>query len=245
MSKYLVAAATYNEMENLPELVRKIGESFPEADILVVDDGSADGTGDWAAKRAREDLRFFLIERGAKKGLGTAVLEAFRFAVDRKYDYLVNLDADFSHPPEMIPRLVEVAEREGIDVVIGSRYVRGGKIVGWPLRRKVMSRGINFLARRALHLSTKDNSGAFRCYRVETLRRLDLTRVRSRGYSFFEEILFRLKSVGASFREIPITFTDRVRGESKINKTEAFRALLLLISIGFEKGSAEGTKKKG
>lgn len=252
MSKNLVAVATYNEMENLPELVRMIRKSLPDADILVVDDGSPDGTGLWASERAREDslapagrARLFLIERGAKKGLGTAVLDAFRFAVDRGYDHLINLDADFSHPPETLPRLLETAEREKIDVVIGSRYVRGGKIVGWPFRRKVMSRGINLLARLALGLSTKDNSGAMRCYRVETLRRLDLTRVRSRGYSFFEEILFRLKQVGASFREIPITFTDRVRGESKINKREAFRALLLLLRIGFEKSSRDGNQKKG
>lgn len=235
MQKYLVAVATYNEMENLPELVQKIGESLPDADVLVVDDGSPDGTGDWAAEREKEDSRFFLIERGAKKGLGTAVLEAFRFAVDRGYDYLINMDADFSHPPETLPRLVETAEAERADVVIGSRYVRGGKIVGWPFRRKVMSRGINFLARVALGLSTKDNSGSFRCYRVEALRRLDPARIRSRGYSFFEEILFRLKQAGATFREIPITFTDRVRGSSKINKKEAVGALLLLTRIGLER----------
>ena len=235
MSKYLVAVATYNEMENLPELIRKVGENLPDADVLVVDDGSPDGTGEWAAEREKENSRFFLIERGSKKGLGTAVLEAFRFAVDRGYDYLINMDADFSHPPETIPRLVEMAETTKADVVIGSRYVRGGKIVGWPLRRKIMSRGINFWARLALGLSTKDNSGAFRCYRVETLRRLDPARIRSRGYSFFEEILFRLKRVGATFREIPITFTDRVRGSSKINKKEAVGALLLLVRIGLER----------
>ncbi|MCR5358657.1 MAG: polyprenol monophosphomannose synthase [Thermoguttaceae bacterium] len=252
MSKNLVAVATYNEMENLPELVRMIRKALPDADILVVDDGSPDGTGLWASERAREDslapagrARLFLIERGAKKGLGTAVLDAFRFAVDRGYDHLINLDADFSHPPETLPRLLETAEKENIDVVIGSRYVRGGKIVGWPFRRKVMSRGINLLARLALGLPTKDNSGAMRCYRVDTLRRLDLSRVRSRGYSFFEEILFRLKQVGASFREIPITFTDRVRGKSKINKREACRAIMMLIRIGGEFAARGGNQKTG
>lgn len=235
MSRYLVATATYNEMENLPDLVQKIRENLPGADILVVDDGSPDGTGEWADRRAREDARFFLIERGSKQGLGTAVLDAFRFSLEGRYDYLVNLDADFSHPPEMIPRLVEIAEREKIDVVIGSRYVRGGKVIGWPLRRKVMSRGINLFARLVLRLPTKDNSGAMRCYRVETLRQLDFSLIRSRGYSFFEEILFRLKGVGATFREVPITFTDRVRGSSKINRKEAVRALWLLLRIGLER----------
>ncbi len=235
MSRYLVATATYNEMENLPDLVQKIRESLPDADILVVDDGSPDGTGGWADRKAREDAHFFLIERGSKQGLGTAVLDAFRFSLEGSYDYLVNLDADFSHPPEMIPRLVEIAEREKIDVVIGSRYVRGGKVVGWPLRRRVMSRGINLFARLVLRLSTKDNSGAMRCYRVETLRQLDFSLIRSRGYSFFEEILFRLKEVGATFREVPITFTDRVRGSSKINRREAVRALWLLLRIGLER----------
>ena len=235
MSRCLIAVATYNEMDNLPDLVRKIRENLPGADILVVDDGSPDGTGKWAEQMAREEAYLFLIERGSKQGLGTAVLDAFRFSLNRDYDYLVNLDADFSHPPEMIPRLIEIAEREKVDVVIGSRYVRGGKIIGWPLRRRMMSRGINLFARLSLGLSTKDNSGAMRCYRVETLRQLEFSRIRSRGYSFFEEILFRLKGVDATFREVPITFTDRVRGSSKINRKEAVQALWLLLRIGLER----------
>jgi dolichol-phosphate mannosyltransferase len=235
MPKVLTAIATYNEIENLPQLTERIFDVLPETDLLVIDDGSPDGTGEWCARQTKTDSRFFLIERGTKRGLGSAILEAFRFAADRNYDYLINLDADFSHPPEILPELIAVAEGEKIDVVIGSRYVQGGKIVGWSITRKVMSRGINAWARLLLRLPTKDNSGAMRCYRVETLRRLDFDAVRSIGYSFFEEILFRLKGVGATFREIPITFTDRVRGSSKINGKEALKALLLLFKIGLEK----------
>ncbi|MBQ3389363.1 MAG: polyprenol monophosphomannose synthase [Thermoguttaceae bacterium] len=235
MPRTLVTVATYNEIENLPELSGQIFAHLPETDLLVIDDGSPDGTGEWAAAQAAENPRFLLLERGAKKGLGTAVLEAFRSAIEGGYDYLINLDADFSHPPALLPLLLDTAVREKIDVVIGSRYVKGGKIIGWPLTRKVMSRGINTWARLFLRLPTKDNSGSMRCYRVDALRKLDLAQIRSQGYSFFEEVLFRLKKRGATFREIPITFTDRVRGSSKINKKEALKALGLLILIGLER----------
>ena len=193
MPRTLVTVATYNEIENLPELSGQIFAHLPETDLLVIDDGSPDGTGEWAAAQAAENPRFLLLERGAKKGLGTAVLEAFRSAIEGGYDYLINLDADFSHPPALLPLLLDTAVREKIDVVIGSRYVKGGKIIGWPLTRKVMSRGINTWARLFLRLPTKDNSGSMRCYRVDALRKLDLAQIRSQGYSFFEEVLFRLK----------------------------------------------------
>ena len=230
--KTLVALATYNERENLPALVREILLCVPDADLLVIDDNSPDGTGDWAEEFARSEPRLFLLRRSGKQGLGSAVLAAFAWAVERHYAMLVNLDADFSHPPEKISELLETARRTGADVVIGSRYVAGGKIVGWPTRRRLMSRGVNLYARILLGLSTKDNSGAFRAYRVAAIHKLDPARVVSRGYSFFEEILFRLKNQGARFAEIPITFTDRVRGESKINRAEAFGALRILFCLG-------------
>lgn len=233
--KTLVALATYNERENLPALTTEILQTVPNADLLVIDDDSPDGTGDWAAEFAKAEPRFFLEKRGGKLGLGTAVLDAFRFAQKNGYIRLVHLDADFSHPPEKIPELLAESEQTGADVVIGSRYVRGGQIVGWPLSRKIMSRGVNGLARFLLGLKTKDNSGSFRCYRVAALDRLHFDRVRSRGYSFFEEILFHLKRSGATFREIPITFTDRVRGRSKVNRREAIRSLAVLFRLGLDR----------
>jgi dolichol-phosphate mannosyltransferase len=143
--------------------------------------------------------------------------------VDQGYELLVNMDADFSHPPSVIPQLI--AASKDADVVIASRYVEGGGVVGWPAQRKVMSWGINTYVRVLLGLKTRDNSGSFRCYRVELLRRADLSKVRCKGYAVFEELLFRLKQAGATFLEIPYTFEERRFGTTKINMKEAFRAL--------------------
>ena len=229
--RILIALATYNERENLPNLVQEILLRVPDADLLVVDDASPDGTGDWAEEFAQSEPRIHLLRRSGKLGLGSAVLAIFAWAIEQRYDFLVNLDADFSHPPEKIPELLETALAAEADVVIGSRYVTGGRVVGWPLRRRLMSRSVNLAARFLLGLTTKDNSGAFRCYRVAALEKIDADQVLSRGYSFFEEILFRLKKTGARFVEVPITFTDRVRGESKINRGEAIRAVGILLRL--------------
>lgn len=232
-NKILIAVATYNERENLPRLSEAILSVVPYADLLVIDDNSPDGTGQWAEEYAQSDSRVKVIVRSGKLGLGSAVLEAMDRAVAGQYDFLVNLDADFSHPPEKIPDLLREAERSGADVVIGSRYIAGGKIVGWPCRRQWMSRWMNRYARFTLGLKTRDNSGAFRCYRVGILRELRHGQILSNGYSFFEEVLFRIRRLGGTFREIPITFTERARGQSKINGKEALTALLLLPLLPF------------
>ena len=233
-SGVLIAVATYNERENLPLLVERIRATVPDADILVVDDNSPDGTGQWVLEQAKKDEHLLPMNRSGKLGLGTAVIAALQFAVEKQYKYVVNMDADFSHPVEVIPDLIRRAEQADhpADVVIGSRYVKGGGVVGWPLVRRFMSRGINLFARVMLRLSTRDNSGSFRCYRVSLLEKFDFNSLRSRGYSFFEEVLYRLKRIGATFAEVPITFTDRTRGVSKINKKEALTAVWLLFRIG-------------
>lgn len=228
--RILIALATYNERENLPGLLDAVLAAVPGADVLVVDDNSPDGTGDLVEKRRKTEPRLLLLRRAGKEGLGTAVIAAFRFAIERDYDLFVNMDADWSHDPASIPALL--AEAEHCDIVLGSRYTPGGTVVGWPLSRRLMSRCVNGYARLLLGLRTRDNSGSFRCYRVVALKRLDLNRIRSRGYSFFEEILYRLKRTGATFREVPITFADRRHGSSKINKREAFAALWLILRIG-------------
>ena len=228
--RVLIALATYNERENLPSLLDEILRTVSGADILIVDDDSPDGTADWVAARAGTETRLTLLRRDGKLGLGTAVVAAIRHAVEHGYDLLVNMDADWSHDPRSIPALIEAANR--FDVVLGSRYTRGGRIEGWPLFRRLMSRTVNAYARLMLGLRTKDNSGSFRCYRVDVLRKIDLRRIRSRGYSFFEEILFRLKNVGAVSTEIPITFTDRRFGRSKIDKKEAVLAIWMIFRIG-------------
>lgn len=237
--KTVVALATYNERENLPELLQAIRTGYPEVDVLVVDDSSPDGTGDWAREQAEHDDRLFVIMRPGKSGLGSAIVEAMQFAINEKYDYFVNLDADFSHPVEAISRLLQAIETgtadRPIDVAIGSRYIQGGGIIGWSWHRRRMSWAINLFVRWHLRLPTRDNSGSFRCYRVKSLKTIDFGKIRSRGYSFFEEILFRLRRNGATFVEIPIIFTDRTRGSSKINTKEAINAVCLLWKIGWER----------
>ena len=233
-SRFLIALATYNERENLPVLMAQIFEFAPDADILIVDDSSPDGTADWVKEQIQNDSRFHLIKRTGKQGLGTAVLAAIEYAVQNGYDFLINMDADLSHLPRFLPAIRAKAE-EGFDVVIGSRYVPGGKIKGWTWSRHLMSRAINFYARWLLGLKTRDNSGSFRCYRVMLLRQLDPQSMLSRGYSFFEEILYRLLKLRGTFAEVPITFEERQAGQSKLNVKEIFIALWLLLRIGIFK----------
>ena len=229
--RFLIALATYNERENLPIVTAQIAEIVPEADILVIDDSSPDGTADWVEEQMQRDPRFKLIKRPGKLGLGTAILAAMDYAIQHEYDFLINMDADLSHPPRFLPAIQAKAE-EGIDVVLGSRYVPGGKVEGWSWKRRWMSWGINFYARLLLGLKTRDNSGSFRCYRVALLKRLDPQSVLSRGYSFFEEILYRLRKLEATFAEVPITFEERRVGQSKLNVKEIIIALWLLLRIG-------------
>ena len=244
MPKTLVAVATYNEIENLPRLVEEIRQTLPEAHILIIDDNSPDGTGQWCIEHKSKNVQFDNIIRSGKLGLGTAVQTAMQYAMTNKYDFLINMDADFSHPPEKLPELLAAVMPEirlpEIDVAIGSRYVPGGKIEGWPFYRRLMSRAVNGFARICLGLPTRDNSGAFRCYRVATLDRILAERIvqgeiRSKGYSFFEEILFLLHRGGAKMIEIPITFTDRKFGKSKINFREAVKAIGIIFRLGLSR----------
>jgi dolichol-phosphate mannosyltransferase len=226
----LVSVATYNERENLPLLVDEIFNFAPQADILVIDDNSPDGTGQWVDERAKDESRLHVVHRTGKLGLGTATIAAMKYAIEHDYDYLLNMDADFSHHPRYIPDLL--AGMGEADVMIGSRYCAGGGVKDWPLRRKLMSRAVNFYARTSLGLTPRDCSGAFRCFCVEVLRKLPLDQIRSRGYSFQEEILWHLKRAGARFAETPILFADRERGQSKINGREAREALWIIFRLG-------------
>ena len=231
----LVTVATYNEMENLPRLVEEIFHFAPDVDILVIDDNSPDGTGQWCDEQKARTPRLHCLHRSGKLGLGTATIAGMKYAIENGYRYMLNMDADFSHQPKYLPALLDGMDPPGgpsVDVMIGSRYVPGGGTEGWPLRRRLMSRGVNFYARTLLGLRSKDCSGAFRCYRTELLARLDFDAICSRGYSFQEEILWRLKRLGARFGETPIVFIDRQRGVSKIDSGEAFSALWILFSLG-------------
>ena len=230
--RLLVTLCTYNERENLDRLVPEIHRYAPQADVLVIDDNSPDGTGRLADELAARDPRVRVLHRSGKLGLGSATVAGFRYAIEHGYDLLVNMDADFSHHPRYIPGLL--AQMATADVAIGSRYVPGGGTPDWGLRRRLMSRGINGYARLLLGLRTRDNSGSFRCYRVSKLRELDLSRVRSRGYAFEEEILYRCQRIGCRFAEVPIIFEDRRYGSSKINTREAVIALWDILRLGAE-----------
>ena len=235
--KILVTVATYNEMENLPDLVAAIHQQLPNADILVVDDNSPDGTGDWCDEESNSDPRLHCLHREGKLGLGTAIVAAMEYAMEHDYDYMLNMDADFSHHPRYLPAMVAGMAQGGKDVcdcTIGSRYVQGGGTQNWPLQRRLMSKGVNLYARLLLGISPKDCSGSFRCYRVSLLKQVDLTTIRSWGYSFQEEILWHLKRAGARFAETPIIFADRERGQSKIDGKEAVAALWILFRLGMK-----------
>jgi dolichol-phosphate mannosyltransferase len=230
----LLSLATYNEAGNLRDLVNEIRHFAPHAHILVIDDNSPDGTGTIAEELKATLPDIHVIHRSGKQGLGTAMLTAMRFAIDHGYEHYINLDADFSHPPRFIPDLLAGMDRH--DVMIGSRYVPGGGVEGeFNLKRKFMSTGINLYARMLLGLNSRDNSGSYRCYRVAKLAQIDFNRIRSRGYSFMEEILFWCKAVGCRIGETPILFENRRSGVSKINKTEAIKALWIILQLGVDR----------
>lgn len=232
--RLLVSLATYNEAGNLRDLVGEIRRHAPQASILVIDDNSPDGTGRIADELKARLPGIDVIHRPGKQGLGSAVVTAMKYAIERGYDYYLNLDADFSHPPRFIPDLLAGMDRH--DVMIGSRYVPGGGVEGeFNLKRKFMSTGINWYARLLLGLRTKDNSGSFRCYRVSKLALVPFDRIRSRGYSFMEEILFWCRQAGCTFGETPILFENRRAGTSKINKAEAVKALQIILQLGVDR----------
>jgi dolichol-phosphate mannosyltransferase len=237
--RLLVSLATYNESGNLEALVEEILRYAPHASILVIDDASPDGTGAIADRLRAEGKVFDVLHRPGKLGLGTAVLAGMQYAIDNNFDYILNLDADYSHPPRFIPAIL--AGMADHDVMIGSRYIPGGGVEGdFNLKRKFMSTGINWYARLLLGLRTKDNSGSFRCYRVSKLAEIDLSRVRSRGYSFMEEILYWCRTVGCRFGETPILFENRRSGVSKINKGEAIKALQIILQLGIGRALGQG-----
>jgi dolichol-phosphate mannosyltransferase len=226
----LISVATYNEIENLPALALALRQVAPQADILVIDDNSPDGTGRWCDEQSAAEPRFHCVHRSGKLGLGTAIVAALQYGRDHDYDFVLNMDADFSHHPRYIPAML--AAMDDADVAIGSRYCPGGGTKDWPFQRRFMSWAVNTYARWLLGLKPKDTSGGFRCYRVSLLNKVDLSTIKSRGYSFQEEILWRLKRVGARFAEVPIVFADRERGQSKINKQEALSALWIIFRLG-------------
>jgi len=228
--RILVSLATYNEAGNLAPLIAEIHKFLPRADILVIDDNSPDGTWKIAEELGETDPRIKLLKRPGKLGLGTATLAAMNYAMTHEYDYLQNMDADFSHPPRYLPGIL--AGMSKYDVMIGSRYVQGGGTENWPLARQIMSKSVNTMVRFLFRMPVKDASGAYRCYRVSKLRQVPLDRVRSRGYSFQQEVLFRCHKAGCKLGEYPIIFENRRAGASKVNRKEAMRSISMIMYLG-------------
>ncbi|TQF68333.1 polyprenol monophosphomannose synthase [Rhodococcus spelaei] len=223
----LVIIPTYNERENIELIIGRLHTAVPGAHVLVADDGSPDGTGDIADKLAASDPagRIHVLHRTEKNGLGAAYIAGFRWGLDRDYRVLVEMDADGSHAPEQLHRLLDQID-QGADLVAGSRYVPGGSVVNWPKRREFLSRGGNLYSRLALGVTIKDITGGFRAYRREVLEALDLDSIESHGYCFQVDLAWRSLQQGFTMVEVPITFTEREFGESKMDGNIVQEALL-------------------
>ena len=226
--KPLIVLPTYNEAENIVEVLERIAEALPYADVLVVDDGSPDGTADIAERwGAANGGHVSLLRRGAKAGLGSAYRAGFAFGMAQGYDALVEMDSDLQHDPAALPSLLSAVEA-GADLAIGSRYVPGGHIPEWPKHREWLSRGGNRYASLVLRLPVRDATAGFRCYLASTLSRIDLERITADGYGFQIEMAYNIARLGGRIVEVPITFNDRERGTSKMSSRIVVEALLLV-----------------
>jgi dolichol-phosphate mannosyltransferase len=225
----LVIIPTYNEAESLPGVIARVRTSVPDADILVADDNSPDGTGHLADELSAADPRIHVLHRAGKEGLGKAYLAGFAWGLDRGYDVLVEMDADGSHRPEELPRLL--AQIPHSDVVLGSRWVPGGSVVNWPVSRRILSQG-SLYTRLALGIPTRDATGGYRAYRASALRSLELESVESNGYCFQIDLLWRALRHGLVVREVPITFVEREAGTSKMSGRIVREALVNVAQWG-------------
>ena len=227
--KVIVVLPTYNERANIESIVKAVLSHGPEWHVLVVDDGSPDGTGEVADELARQDARVHVLHRAGKLGLGTAYRDGLTLAVDSGCDYACTMDSDFSHDPRVLPRLRELAERHG--AAHGSRYITGGATGNWGLLRRLNSLLANALTRLLLRVRLRDCTSGFRCYRGDLLDKIEVSTLTARGYAVLEELLYRCRRVGITPAEYPITFVDRKAGKSKMNLGERVRAVALLVRL--------------
>ncbi len=227
MNPALVCIPTYNESENVEAIVSAVLASDARVDVLVIDDNSPDGTGRIADRLASRHSRLQVLHRGAKQGLGRAYLDAFRWALERDYRYILEMDADFSHDPKYLPRLINEAEASA-DLVIGSRYVAGGGTKNWGMLRRMVSRGGSLYARAVLGIDVRDLTAGFKCFRRRVLESIDLAAVHSTGYAFQIELTYRTMKKGFVVRELPILFEDRRVGHSKMSRAIVLEALTMV-----------------
>jgi dolichol-phosphate mannosyltransferase len=238
--RMIVIIPTYNERENLELIVDRIHAVVPDASVLVVDDNSPDGTGEIADRLAADDARIHVLHRPGKSGLGAAYLAGFSWGLRHGYEALVEMDADGSHDPAYLPALL--AGLKDADLVLGSRWVRGGRVLNWPKHREILSRGGNAYVRLMLGLRIRDATGGYRAFRAGTLRAIDLASVESTGYCFQIDLTVRAVRAGLTVAEVPITFTERARGTSKMSQAIVIEALWRVTQWRFSRGRRGDTQ---
>ncbi|OII38469.1 dolichol-phosphate mannosyltransferase [Curtobacterium sp. MMLR14_010] len=235
----LVIVPTYNEAENIHDIAGRVLSTVPAAHLLVVDDGSPDGTGDLVDELAATDDRVHLMRRSGKLGLGTAYVAGFRWGLERGYDLLVEMDADGSHPADRLPALIAaVADAEpaaNVMLAIGSRWIEGGSVVDWPKHRELLSRGGNGYARIMLGLDVHDITAGFRVYRADAIAKMELDAVDSKGYCFQVDMTLRVHDLGGRIVEVPIRFRDRIHGVSKMSQAIVVEAMLRTTQWGLQR----------
>ncbi len=236
-----VIIPTYNERDNIELIVSRVRTSVPDSDILIVDDNSPDGTGDIADKLAANDQRVHVLHRQGKSGLGVAYIAGFRWALEHDYGVLVEMDADGSHDPADLPAML--AALPSADLVIGSRYVAGGTVVNWPKSREFLSRGANLYVKLMLGIGVRDATGGYRAYRADTLRAIALDQVDSQGYCFQIDLTLRTVEQRLKVAEVPITFTERARGASKMSRSIVLEALWRVTQWGLS-GRGRGARRR-
>jgi dolichol-phosphate mannosyltransferase len=234
--KALIVMPTYNERENMTPIVEEILRYAPQVDILIVDDNSPDGTGDIAESLRERFPNVSVMHRTGKLGLGTAYIAGFRYALEHDYEFVLEMDADFSHDPRYLPDIL--AEAEHADLVIGSRYVQGGGTPNWSPLRRFISGGGNIFARTVLGLSVKDATAGYRCYRTSMLSALDLGSITSQGYAFQVEMTYRVLQRGFRVSEVPILFVDRRVGKSKMSRKIFIEGFVFVLRARFGRASA-------
>jgi dolichol-phosphate mannosyltransferase len=232
MNEGLVVIPTYNEKENIEDILRVVFSLEKSFDVLVVEDNSPDGTGTIVKNLMKEfPDRLYILERAGKSGLGTAYIAGFKWALEKDYQYVFEMDADFSHDPKDLVRLYEAAKAPGVDAVIGSRYIKGVNVVNWPMGRVLMSYFASSYVRFVTRLKIMDTTAGFMCWTRKVLETIDLDRIKFVGYAFQIEMKYTAVKLGFNVVEVPIIFTDRTRGESKMNKTIFREAIFGVINL--------------
>ncbi|MFN4882470.1 MAG: polyprenol monophosphomannose synthase [Bacteroidota bacterium] len=238
MKNSIIIIPTYNEIENAPRIIRTIFKLYEDAHILIIDDGSPDGTAEEVKKMINDfSSKLFIIERKGKLGLGTAYITGFKWALEKKYDYIIEMDADYSHPPEKLIELYNACSSGGADVAVGSRYTNGGKVVNWPVGRILMSYFASLYVRMITFMPVRDTTAGFVCYKRKVLENINLDTIEFIGYAFQIEMKYAAWKKKFIIREVPITFTDRKEGESKMSKgifKEAVLGVLKMRTKGYK-----------